>query len=58
MGFTDIGTGVMDWNALWKVADELMIPTRIAEHDQPDDWKRFARGGAQALKKLWLGQRL
>lgn len=52
MGFTDIGEGVMDWDGLWQVADEAGVPLRIAEHDLPSDWRRFAAMGARALTRL------
>jgi len=57
MGFTDIGTGVMDWNGLWHLADEIGVPLRVAEHDLPADWRRFARTSAQALTRLRIGGR-
>jgi sugar phosphate isomerase/epimerase len=56
MGFADIGTGVINWTALWHLLDQLEIPLRIAEHDQPVDWRRFARVSAAALKRLRAGQ--
>jgi len=52
MGFADIGEGTMDWPALWSVLDDLDVPLRIAEHDQPSDWRRFARSGARAIAAL------
>ncbi len=52
MGFTDIGSGVMDWDGLWQIADAGGIPLRIAEHDCPADWRRFATTSAQALSRL------
>ena len=58
MGFTDLGEGLLDWNGLWSLADDLGIPLRIAEHDLPADWRRFARNSANALSRLRSGQRL
>lgn len=51
-GFADVGEGVLDWSGLWSLADELGIPLRIAEHDQPVDWRRFARTSARAMSRL------
>jgi sugar phosphate isomerase/epimerase len=52
MGFADLGKGVVDWNSLWALADEVGIPLRVAEHDQPVDWRRFARAGAEGMIRL------
>jgi sugar phosphate isomerase/epimerase len=57
MGFTDIGAGVMDWDGLWQIADEIGVPLRIAEHDLPADWRRFATTSAQAMTRLAAGGR-
>lgn len=52
MGFADVGHGTMDWPALWAALDRLEVPLRIAEHDMPCDWRRFAIRSAASLKKL------
>lgn len=52
MGFADVGHGVMDWKAIWSVLDEIAVPLRIAEHDLPGDWRRFAERSAATLKDL------
>jgi sugar phosphate isomerase/epimerase len=57
MGFTDIGKGVMDWDRLWQIADEIGVPLRIAEHDLPADWRSFATNSAQAMTRLAAGGR-
>jgi sugar phosphate isomerase/epimerase len=57
-GFADIGDGIMDWNRLWAVLDDLEVPLRAAEHDQPNDWRRFATVSARALGRLRAGERL
>ncbi len=51
-GFADVGQGVMDWPGLWQVLDELDVPLRVAEHDLPVDWRRFARRSAEAIRGL------
>jgi sugar phosphate isomerase/epimerase len=58
MGFADVGEGVLDWNSLWSLADELGIGLRIAEHDLPGDWRRFARTSVKALSRLQNGGQL
>ncbi|HZU64064.1 MAG TPA: sugar phosphate isomerase/epimerase [Novosphingobium sp.] len=58
MGFADLGTGVVDWNRLWALAGEAGVPLRVAEHDLPGDWRRFAGTTAAALKVLRGGGQL
>lgn len=55
MGFTEIGRGVMDWTGLWALADEVGIGLRVAEHDLPADWRRFAQSSAVAIGHLRAG---
>lgn len=55
-GFADVGAGIMDWDHLWGVLSELKVPLRIAEHDQPSDWRRFAANSAAAIKQLRAGR--
>jgi len=57
-GFADVGQGVMDWTGLWQLLDALGIPLRSVEHDEPGDWRRFARVSAQAIQKLRSGASL
>lgn len=56
MGFTNLGEGIVDWNGLWQLANDLEIPLRIAEHDLPKDWKDFAQSSAKALSHLRNGE--
>lgn len=58
MGFADVGQGVMDWNALWQALGDVGVPLRVAEHDQPADWRRFARVSADAIHRLRAGEAL
>lgn len=51
-GFADVGDGILDWTELWSVANDLRIPLRIAEHDCPSDWRRFARTSANTIRRL------
>lgn len=51
-GFADVGEGMLDWDKLWSLANELNIPLRVAEHDCPVDWRRFARTSARTMQRL------
>ncbi len=51
-GFADVGEGVMNWRPLWDLLTRLQVPLRIAEHDQPNDWRRFAATSAAAIIQL------
>jgi len=55
-GFADLGAGIMDWDHLWAVLNELKVPLRVVEHDQPSDWRRFAANTAAAMKRLRAGE--
>jgi len=55
-GFADLGAGIMDWDHLWAVLNELDVPLRVVEHDQPSDWRRFATTAAAAMKRLRAGE--
>ncbi len=52
LGFADVGEGILDWRGLWSIADEMGIKLRVAEHDLPGDWRRFAKTSASAIQKL------
>jgi sugar phosphate isomerase/epimerase len=51
-GWADIGEGIVDWPTLWNAAVAAGSQLMIAEHDEPDDYVRFARTGALAMKRL------
>jgi len=51
-GFADVGEGILDWGKLWSLANDLNIPLRVAEHDCPVDWRRFARISARTIQYL------
>jgi len=55
-GFADLGMGTVDWRHIWGVLDDLQVPLRTVEHDQPNDWRRFAANSAKALKRLHAGE--
>lgn len=52
MGFADVGEGTMNWPLYWRSAVEAGAGLMIAEHDQPSDWRRFARVSAEAMRRL------
>lgn len=51
-GWADVGQGTMDWPALWNAAVNAGAQIMIAEHDNPNDYKRFARRSIDAMKRL------
>jgi len=55
-GFADLGAGIMDWDHLWTVLNELDVPLRVVEHDEPNDWRRFATNTAATMKRLRAGE--
>lgn len=51
-GFADLGQGTLDWQALWDASVEAGSQLMIVEHDQPSDWRRFARRSIAAMKAI------
>ncbi|SJZ68705.1 sugar phosphate isomerase/epimerase family protein [Consotaella salsifontis] len=51
-GWADVGTGTVDWDALWPIAVEAGARLMIAEHDKPADAARFARVSIAKMKAL------
>ena len=51
-GWADVGTGTLDWPALWRAAVAAGAEAMVAEHDNPSDGARFARVSAAAMSKL------
>jgi sugar phosphate isomerase/epimerase len=52
MGFADVGEGIMDWPLYLRAAAEAGVDLMIVEHDQPADWRRFARISAEAMRRF------
>lgn len=52
MGFADVGEGTMDWPLYLRAAAEAGVELMIVEHDQPADWRRFARVSAEAMRRF------
>ena len=42
-GWTDIGSGTLDWKALWPAIAGAGTDLLVFEHDAPSDWESFAR---------------
>jgi sugar phosphate isomerase/epimerase len=51
-GWADVGEGIVDWPTLWAASVAAGSQLMIAEHDEPDDYVRFARVSAAAMKRL------
>lgn len=50
-GWADVGQGTMDWPALWNKAVEAGADVMVAEHDNPNDFVRFATRSIAAMKQ-------
>lgn len=51
-GFADLGYGTMDWQTLWNASIEAGAKLLVVEHDQPADWRRFARRSIETMRRL------
>lgn len=51
-GWTDVGSGTMDWLGLWSVCQALDAPLMVVEHDNPMRPNQFARASLAFLKEL------
>jgi sugar phosphate isomerase/epimerase len=49
-GWADVGYGTMDWAGLLKTIATTKTEVYVAEHDNPSDWKRFARRTYDVVK--------
>lgn len=52
LGFADLGEGTVDWATLWPMSIAAGSKIMILEHDQPADWRRFARRSIAAAGRL------
>jgi sugar phosphate isomerase/epimerase len=50
-GWTDVGSGVIDWAALWAAAKATPARYGVLEHDEPADWRTFAATSADFVKR-------
>lgn len=51
-GWTNVGTGVIDWETLWTLLPRTNARVAVLEHDEPKDWIDFARISAAAVNRL------
>ena len=49
-GWAHVGAGVLPWPALFRAARAAGAQTFVAEHDNPNDFARFAIASAKAMK--------
>jgi sugar phosphate isomerase/epimerase len=54
-GFADLGHGTLDWQRLWDASVAAGSELMIVEHDQPTDWRRFARRSIATMRKIGAG---
>ncbi|WP_062017403.1 sugar phosphate isomerase/epimerase [Aureimonas sp. AU4] len=48
-GWADVGTGTMDWSAIWRAAKAAGCDLMVAEHDNPSDFRRFAETSLRTM---------
>jgi sugar phosphate isomerase/epimerase len=51
-GWTDVGSGVLDWRDLWRVCREAGAEWMVVEHDKPADPGETARASFAFLKNI------
>jgi sugar phosphate isomerase/epimerase len=51
-GWADVGAGTVPWKSLWPKAVAAGARLMVAEHDNPNDFKRFAATSAKAMAAL------
>ncbi len=51
-GQITIGAGVVDWKSLWPLCVAGGATIMVAEHDQPLDYREFARGSISTMQAL------
>jgi sugar phosphate isomerase/epimerase len=49
-GWADVGAGALPWRALWPQCVAAGAEIMVAEHDNPNDYERFARVSAAAMR--------
>lgn len=50
-GWADVGTGIVDWRSLWPMVVRAGAKLMVAEHDNPNDFERFARVSLAAMEQ-------
>jgi len=56
-GWADVGAGVVSWAQLWPRCVASGAEIMIAEHDNPNDFERFARVSAAAMRGFAAGDK-
>ena len=56
-GWADVGGGILPWRDLWPRCVEAGAEIMVAEHDNPSDFKRFARVSLEAMRGMANGAR-
>jgi sugar phosphate isomerase/epimerase len=51
-GWTDVGSGTIDWRALWPAIERSGTGLLVVEHDNPSDWRPFAVNSYKYLNML------
>jgi sugar phosphate isomerase/epimerase len=51
-GWADVGHGIMDWAAIHSALQGAGITHYVAEHDNPNDDKRFATRSLAAIQQF------
>ncbi len=51
-GWADPGHGVLPWGDYWKAAKAAGAQVMVAEHDNPNDFARFAHAAMKAMRTL------
>lgn len=51
-GLADLGHGTMDIAGLWDASVAAGAQLMVVEHDQPSDWRRFARRSIATMKQV------
>ena len=51
-GWTDVGSGTIDWKGLWPAISGSGANLLVLEHDEPSDWRGFAARSYAYLAKL------
>ena len=55
-GWVATGDGIIDWAALAPLIEATGATHIVAEHDNPSDWRRFARRSIDHMRALGLAQ--
>ena len=56
-GWADVGTGTVPWTELWPLCVAAGAEIMVAEHDNPNDFDRFAHVSAAAMRSYSNGDR-